>query len=53
MEHEEKKCRQYHGTEGLGKWYSWDTPTGLSLGLAIMLSAVGFFIFLLHQSGLF
>ncbi|GAB4184681.1 MAG: hypothetical protein Tsb0015_00970 [Simkaniaceae bacterium] len=52
-EKEHAFCDYYKGYQGLGKWYSWDTPVGLGLGLAIFLSAIGFFIFLLHKSGLF
>ena len=44
--HDEKCCYA-----GIGKWYSWDTPFGLSLSFAIALSAIGVFIYLLHISG--
>lgn len=42
----------YSPFKGLGKWYSWDTPVGLSLGFSITLLSIGGFLFLLRKSGL-
>ncbi len=51
---------EYNYAKALGQWYSWDTPTGLgiglmgmSLGLAVVLSSVGLLALLLHKAGLF
>jgi len=44
---------KYYNQQGFGKWHSWDSPIGLSLCFSIMLTSIGFFIFLLHLSGLF
>lgn len=42
----------YSPYKGLGKWYSWDSPIGLSLGFGIILLSLGGFLLLLHKSGL-
>jgi hypothetical protein len=34
-----------------GSWFSWGSPIGLSLGFAITLTAIGFFLYLLRISG--
>lgn len=35
-----------------GSWFSWGSPIGLSLGFAITIISVGFFLYLLSLSGL-
>ncbi len=54
-----KKEHEHNYTATLGKWYSWDAPTGLaigllglSLGLGVILSSVGLLALLLHKAGL-
>ncbi len=47
-DHHKRDRHPYHSQEGLGKWYSWDTPIGLSLSFAIILISIGLFLFLLH-----
>jgi hypothetical protein len=38
------------GKEFLQDWRSWGSPIGLSLGFAITLTAIGFFLYLLRIS---
>ncbi|TSC59689.1 MAG: Uncharacterized protein LiPW15_709 [Parcubacteria group bacterium LiPW_15] len=34
------------------KWDEWGSPVGLSLGWAIFIVSIGFFLYLLHLAGL-
>ena len=47
------KYREKYSFQGLGKWYSWDTPTGLTLAFSVSLLSIGLFIYLLHLANLF
>ncbi len=45
MEHQDPHKNCY---KGLGRWYSWDTPFGLSLSFFLTLTTIGVFILLLR-----
>jgi len=47
------KCYEKYNSQFLGKWYSWDSPIGLTLAFAITLLSIGLFVYLLHLANLF
>ena len=51
--------QEYEFRKAAYRWYSWDSPVGLALGLvglslslALILSSVGLLLWLLHQATL-
>lgn len=34
------------------KWYGWGSPIGLGIGLSLLLSSVGMFLWLIHLAGI-
>ncbi len=59
MNHNEKKKYEADGKDwyelthknwrAWGSWFSWGSPIGLGLFYAIVLTATGFFIWLMHH----
>jgi hypothetical protein len=44
----EEAERKYERWQANVRWYSWDSPVGLSIALASLLVSLGLFVWLLH-----